>query len=58
MKNTEGRRDFFGYNIAVGPSADVLFGRRYFDPRTLPYICANVTTPFSFPETRDIACDA
>ena len=56
LLNTDSARNYLGYSIAVGPSADVQFGTRYFDPRTLPYICANVTTLFSFPESRNIIC--
>ena len=40
-----GVTDLLGYQIAVGPSADVQFGAQNFDPTTLPYICSNITTP-------------
>ena len=49
--------DFNGFKVAVGPTADVTFGAGDFDPTTLPYLCTTITSPFSFPETRDITCD-
>ena len=45
-------RDFSSSTIAVGPSAD----SSNFDPLDFPHVCANITQPFRFPETRNISC--
>ena len=45
-------RDFSPSTIAVGPSAD----NNSFNQLDFPHVCANITQPFGFPETRNISC--
>ena len=39
--------------MTVGPAADP----DDFNPESLQNICATITVPFGFPETREIYCD-
>ena len=49
---SEDNQDFSPTTIVIGSSADT----SNFNQPDFPDICANITQPFGFPETRNISC--
>ena len=53
LSNSVPNRDFSPSTIAVGPSAST----SNFNELDFPHVCANITQPFGFPETRNSSCN-
>ena len=53
LSNSVPNRDFSPSTIAVGASADT----SNFNELDFPHVCANITQPFGFPDTRNISCN-